>query len=259
VSEAGDRRAALEKKARRTGLSPDEATELADLERGGPAPVESKLLVREPPVRPWTAAYWRGRGVGPLGALLILFGLLIVLIAVFVQRPAIDWEIYEDPAFTFAVDQPHGWPATPVSERSEPKKGEKARRLDAVLIAPDRDAPSELGGAFDAEYPGPVYGVAVYQPGPAALPFFLPGGQERSSGVPVGDLDGREIVATVEGVVTRVAYARDEEGRLVVFFDRVPEGQADEFREIFDQARSSVRVSGGIEVTASPPRATPRE
>jgi hypothetical protein len=252
------RQSALEKKARTRGLSPDEATELADLHRGGPPPVLSKLLVREPPVRPWTASFWRGRGVGPLGALLILAGLLIVLIAVFAQRPAIDWRIYEDAAFTFALDYPQGWTSAPLSDRSKAKEGEKPRRIDAVVFAPSQDTPSDLGGVFDPGYRGPAYGVAVYQPGPAALPFIVPGGAGVPTEARIGGLDGEEIIGTFEGVTTRIAYATDEEGRLVVFFARAPEERVDDFREIFDHARSSVSVSGGIEATASPPRATPR-
>ncbi|MFN2589740.1 MAG: hypothetical protein ABR518_03115, partial [Actinomycetota bacterium] len=152
------RRATLEDKARRTGLSEAEATELADLERGGPQPVPSKLIPPSPHAKPWTAAYWRGRALGPLGALLVLAGLVVVLIGVFVRRPAIEWLIYEDPAFTFAIQYPRGWKTTPVSEVADSKDGERARRVDAVLVTPSQDVPNHLGGAFALGYRGPVYG-----------------------------------------------------------------------------------------------------
>jgi hypothetical protein len=253
------RQAALSRKARATGLTDEEVTELADLERGGPATVPSKLLSPEPRLRPWTPAFWRSRGLGPLGALLVLGGLLIVLVAVFTRKPAVDWRLYEDPAFTFALEHPAGWTTTPVSDRAEAKNGQPARRIDAVIVAPSQNVPGDLGEVLAPGFEGPAYGLAVYNPSPAGLPILPPSvGQGGPTAVRIGDLDGQEISTVVGGMVTRLAYARDGD-RLVVFFVKVPQSRADELADIFDHARSSVRLSEGLEKLPASPRATTRE
>ena len=258
MSERDERRlAVLRDKAQSVGLSDREATELADLERGGPAPVPSKLLTRRPRTRPWTVEYWRGRALGPLGALLVLGGLLIVLVAVFTREPAVDWRIHEDAAFTFAVDYPFGWTTTPTNERIPGKDGEPARRVDAVVIAPSRDVPATLGEVF-AGYEGPAYGVAVYKPAPAALPLLPPSGAATTPrSVRLAGLNAQQTSTTTAGVITTLIYAQDRD-RLVVFFIRVPSPRAEELAPIFDHARSSLRLSEGLEELPASPRATPR-
>jgi hypothetical protein len=261
VSETSERRRAdLEEKSRATGLSDEEVTELAELERGGPAAVPSKLLAPEPKTRPWQPAFWRSRALGPLGALLVLGGLLVVLVAVFIRKPAVDWRVYEDPAFTFALEHPAGWTTTPVSDRAEAKKGQPARRIDAVIVAPSRNVPDDLGQVLAPGYPGPAYGLAVYNPAPSGgLPILPPAdGQGGPVAVRIGGLDAQEVTITSAGHITRFAYGQEGD-RLVVFFVTVPESRADELADIFDHARESVRLSEGLEEVPESPRATTRE
>ncbi|MFN2590398.1 MAG: hypothetical protein ABR518_06480, partial [Actinomycetota bacterium] len=109
-------------------------------------------------------------------------------------------------------------------------------------------------------YRGPVYGFAVYRPGPAAFPFILPGAEAERSDVDVAGEEGTEVVAAFGGSTTGLAYATDAKGRLLVFFWRTPEGRAEDFAEIFEHATDSILLSEGVQQTpASPPRATPLE
>lgn len=194
--------------------------------------------------------------MGPLGALLVLGGLVIVLVAVFIQKPAVDWRLYEDQAFTFSLDHPAGWATKPLSERAPAKDGAPARRIDAVVVSPSQDVPDSLAGVLAPGYAGPAYGLAVYNPAPPSLPI-LPAvtGQDEPIDTQIGPLDGQEVTATSGNAITRFAYAREGD-RLVVFFVLVPQSRAEELADIFDHARSSVLLSEGLEEVPESPRAT---
>jgi hypothetical protein len=250
--ESNERLDYLREKSQGQGLRDREAQELADLERGGPPPVLSKLLPPRLPGRPWRREYWRNRDLGPLGGmLLVILGVVIVAVAAVTRTPAVDWRIYEDPAFTFAVEYPNGWTATSVSERTPAENGEKARRVDGVVFAQSRITPEALAGALQAGYHGPAYGIVVYKPGPAAPLGGPQPGSASPSDVRVGGLPAQEYTIETDGVITTTAYAVVK-GRLVVFFFKVPEALADGLQDVFDHARDSLRLSEGLEHTPSP-------
>jgi hypothetical protein len=189
----------------------------------------------------------------------VILGAAVVIVAAVTRKPAVDWRIYEDPAFTFAVDYPQGWTATSVSERTPAKNGEQARRVDGVVFAQSRVTPKDLAGVFQPGYHGPAYGIVVYKPGPAAPPAGAPPGSASPADVRLAGLAAQEFTSTSGGVVTTMAYAVLK-NRLVVFFVKVPEGMSDGLQDVFDHARDSVRLSEGIEQTpASPTGIKPRE
>ncbi|HJP66885.1 MAG TPA: hypothetical protein VKA30_11360 [Actinomycetota bacterium] len=249
-----DRLTALKEKSRATGLSEEEARELADLERGGPAPVTSKLLPPRIQGRPWQAQFWRQRSLGPLGGLLLVFlGAVLVVVAAVTRKPAVDWRIYEDPAFTFAIDYPSGWTSTSISNRSRQLTGPKARRVDGVVFSQTQIAPRDLAALINVDYRGPAYGIAVYNPGTLLPPVGVPSASPGA--VRIGGLDAQEYTTTTDGVTLTVAMAQVGK-RLVVFFWKAPDEAADGLHDVFDHARDSLRLSEGLAQTPGAPTPT---
>jgi hypothetical protein len=252
------RREALARKARETGLTDDEAREVADLERGGPPPARSALLPPRDRERPWQAGYWRRRSLGPLGALLVVLGVVLIVIAAVARRSSIDWRIYEDPGFAFALDYPGDWAATSVYQQGPGEKGPKARRVDGVVFSTGGQTLEELGDVFLPGFSGPAYGLVIYRPAPAGGPPIPVLGSASPSPVEIDGNAGQEVVTVAGGVVTRVAYAELED-RLVMFFVRAPDASLDELETVFDQALQSIRLSEGVEETPATTGPTPRE
>jgi hypothetical protein len=255
MSDQTDRLDALLRKSRETGLTEGEARELADLERGGPPPVRSSLLPAEDRERPWQLRYWEGRSLGPMGAVLVVLGLVLIVIASLARQPSVDWRIYEDTGFAFAMQYPNGWSTTAFNQQEPGEQGPKARRVDGVVFS-DGKTPADLTEVFLPGFSGPAYGLVIYRPALPAPPVPVLG----ASPAPM-DIDGnpgQEVTTSADGVVTRIAYAQLED-RLVMFFVRAPAAQVEELETVFDHALGSVRLSGGIDGTPGTSGPTPRE
>lgn len=257
MSEPSQRLEALRRKSQRTGLTDDEARELADLERGGPPPGRSSLLPPRERERPWQLGYWRRRSLGPLGGLLVVLGVVLIVVAAVARRSSIDWRIYEDPGFAFSMDYPGDWTATSFNERARGGGGRDARRVDAVVFSTGGETPSELSEVFVPGFSATAYGLVIYRPAPASgppVPILAPA---APSPVEVAGHPGEEVATVTAGVVTRFAYAELED-RLVMFFVRAPQADIDELESVFDHAMRSIRLSGGIEGTPGTTGPTPR-
>jgi hypothetical protein len=255
MSDRTDRLDALLRKSRETGLTDGEARELADLERGGPPPVRSSLLPGEDRERPWQLRYWKGRSLGPLGAVLVVLGIVLIVIASLAREPSVDWRIYEDTGFAFAMEYPNDWSVTPFNQEEPGGQGPRARRVDGVVFS-DGKTPAALSEVFLPGFSGPAYGLVIYRPALRAPPVPVLGASP--SAVDIGGKPGQEVTTSADGVVTRIAYAQLK-NRLVMFFVRTPVGQVEELEAVFDHALRSVRLSGGIEGTPGTSGPTPRE
>ena len=258
MSDGPNRREALLRKSKETGLTQEEARELADLERGGPPPARSSLLPPRDRARPWQAGYWRRRSLGPLGALLVVFGVVLIVVAAVARRSSIDWRIYEDPRFAFSLDYPGDWTATSFSEQASGEEDPEARRIDAVVFSTGGESPSELSEVIIPGFSGPAYGLVIYRPVPAGGPPVPILTADPPSRTDIAGHPGEEVATVAGGVVTRIAYAELED-RLVMFFVRAPQADIDELETVFDHALQTVRLSEGIEGTPGTTGPTPRE
>jgi hypothetical protein len=252
------RREVLARKSRKTGLTDDEARELADLERGGPPPGRSALLPPRDRERPWQAGYWRRRSLGPVGAVLVVLGLVLIVIAAVTRRSSIEWRIYEDPGFSFSLDYPGDWAATSINQQGPADEGPKARRVDGVVLSTGGQTLEDLGDVFLPGFSGPAYGLVIYRPVPGSGPPVPIPGTASPSSVEIDGNAGQEVTTVADAVVTRVAYAELED-RLVMFFARAPGASFEELETVFDHALRSIRLSEGVEETPGPTGPTPRE
>ncbi len=255
MSDPKNRVDSLLRKSRETGLTEEEARELADLERGGPPPARSALLAPPERERPWQVRYWQRRSLGPMGAVLVVLGVVLIVVAALARRPSVDWRIYEDPGFAFALDYPSGWSVTSFNQQEQGRQGPKARRVDGVVFSDGDRTPEELSEVFLPGFSGPAYGLVIYRPALPGPPVPVLGASP--SDVEIAGTPGKEVASTVDGVVTRIAYAQLKD-RLVMFFVRAPEARIDELESVFDHALRTVRLSGGTEGTPQTSGPTPR-
>jgi hypothetical protein len=188
----------------------------------------------------------------------VILGVVLIVVAAVARRSSIDWRIYEDPGFAFALDYPGEWTATSFNERAPDDRGPDARRVNAVVFSTGGETPSELSAVFLPGFTGPAYGLVIYRPVPARgppVPILAPA---SPSPVEVAGHPGEEVATVAHGVVTRFAYAELED-RLVLFFVRAPQADIEELVSVFDHALQSIRLSGGIEGTPGTTGPTPRE
>jgi hypothetical protein len=244
VDEGGavPRREQLERKLTADGLSDAEAGELADLRRGGPAPFPSKLLPPRPPgARPWQRRFWRGRALGPLGALLVIALLVAVVGAYFAVRPSVDWHIYEDPGGRFAMDYPGSWTTQTVAD--EPVFGGRA---DGVLVAKTGTFSITLAGVFGAPFTEPSYGFLVFSGGDAAAELRLVVGPDASpfpasGGSKLAGKRATTVESNRDGQFAHTVYVQDG-NRLLVLFFRSSSARRGELKDELAHVPGSLRL-----------------
>jgi hypothetical protein len=239
--ESDDRRTALRRKAIEAGLSDDEARELADLERGRPSQPGPGFGHRPPPDRPWQLRYWKGRSLGPIGGLIAVALALLAVAVIFVRRPAVSWSVYGDRHVGFRLDYPEDWITQDVTQ------GSNGGDVVGVAVTREGTLPPDYHGALAPPITQPVYGLVIFTKHPSdgavlLRPFLTGSGSEEPTIASLGGLPGSEVRFATEGVEARTVYATDQEGRLIVFFSRVPAGEARTVQDVIEHARQSVRL-----------------
>ena len=224
--------------------------------------MQSKLVVRQEPEKPWQLSWWRDRSLGPLGGLIAV---LVVLGAVVFRTnfyPSISWRLHVHGDQGFALEYPDGWVLEPI-DQGQAMLGE-AQGVVVSASGVGAKTPRDL----EKEADQPVYGVFWYSMDPSvsratafqdlrrsarALGAFSPSATRL-----MAFMDGR-AAEQLEGRVgenwVRVVYALA--GRTpVVFLSRAPLEDVDGSRNVLDHALSSVKLLA----PGDPPRdaATPR-
>jgi hypothetical protein len=245
----------LRGKLAQRGLSDDEVRELADLERGGPPPFESKIRPWTPPIRPWHRAWWRDRSLTAAGGLMVVVLIMVAVVIAFRHHSAVSWRVYPDTRTGFTIDYPDGWVAQPIAQHLNAGDARPvAQDIVGVIVSMSGREPTDMGAVFQGPVTEPFYGLVLWTrftgsevPAPGSSPVEacrtagVGGLHQSATQVTLGGLQAAQFESTVRGVVHRDVCAF-RGSTLVRFFARVPVKQQAATGDVIEGAQRSVSL-----------------